>query len=207
MPPCELRLESHVRYFTKCLEELPSPYTSLDTNRLTVAYFCVSGLDMLRALHKVDRPALVRWVYAQQLVPSADGGDSGGWAGGFRGAGYVGAPFIEGGAPPTCSLDTGHIAHTYTALALLVMLGDDLRGVHCEATLRHVRRLQSADGSFRAYEGGEADMRFVFCAAAICTLLRDGAPPSFIQSSIPTRAEYNAWLARRGVGVGGPPAS
>ena len=57
----------HVRYFLYCLRTLPTPYTSLDTNRLTVAYFCVSGLDLLGALDKVDAPALIRWIYSQQL--------------------------------------------------------------------------------------------------------------------------------------------
>ena len=50
----------HVEYFLKCLRQLPSPYTSLDTNRLTVAYFCVSALDLLDSLDRVDKPALVR---------------------------------------------------------------------------------------------------------------------------------------------------
>ena len=61
----------HVRYFLKCLEILPAPYTSLDTNRLTVAYFCVAGLDVLGALHKVDREQMIRWIYAQQACDLA----------------------------------------------------------------------------------------------------------------------------------------
>jgi len=174
---CEITLSSHVKYFLKLLEVLPGPYGSLDTNRLTVAYFCVSGLDMLGALDRIpDRAALVRWVYAQQLVPSADSPEPADWAGGFRGAGFLGAPFAADGAPASSAFDTGHIAMTYTALAVLTILGDDLSRVHRAATLRHVRRLQQADGSFCAYEGGEADMRFVFCGAAICTMLRDGQP-------------------------------
>ena len=166
----------HVKYFQKCLQCLPGPYSSLDTNRLTVAYFCTSALDLLGALDAVEAAPIVEWIYAQQVVPPADGGAGlpAERRGGFRGGGYNGAPFAAGGAPSAHALDTAHIAMTYTALAVLTMLGDDLGRVRRAETLAFVRSLQGADGSFRAYAGGEADMRFVYCAAAICTLLGDG---------------------------------
>ena len=116
-------LAAHVKYFLKCLDELPTPYTSLDTNRLTVAYFCVAGLDLLHALDRVDAAATIAWVYSQQLRRAP--GDADDWKGGFRGAGYQGAPFAPAGAPPASSYDVGHIAMTYTALAILVILGDE----------------------------------------------------------------------------------
>lgn len=167
-----LRHSAHGKYFVKLLDTLPEPYTSLDTNRMTVAYFCVSGLDLLGLLDCIDAPAIVEWVYAQQLRAPADAPAD--WAGGFRGAGYLGAPYAgAAGTPPCSAFDTGHIAMTYTALAILTILGDDLSRVDRAATLRHVRGLQQADGSFCAFAGGESDMRFVYCAAAICTYLRD----------------------------------
>ena len=36
-----------------------------------------------------------------------------------------------------------------------------------------MRSLQDAQGCFCAYSGGESDMRFLYCATAICTMLRD----------------------------------
>ena len=45
-----IQAKLHVKYFQKCLQCLPGPYSSLDTNRLTVAYFCTSALDLLGAL-------------------------------------------------------------------------------------------------------------------------------------------------------------
>ena len=102
MPRATLNTAAHVGYFLKLLEVLPSPYASLDTNRLTVAYFCVSGLDILGALERVDAPALIRWVYAQQLSPPPGGEGAAaddGWLGGFRGAAYIGAPHREAGPP------------------------------------------------------------------------------------------------------------
>ena len=91
-------LAAHVKYFLKCLEGLPAPYSSLDTNRLTVAYFCVAGLDLLSALDRVEAAATVGWVYSQQLRRAP--GDPDDWKGGFRGAGYQGVPFSSAGAPP-----------------------------------------------------------------------------------------------------------
>ena len=61
MPQPTLDTAAHVKYFRRCLELLPAPYASLDTNRLTVAYFCVSGLDMLGALHRVDARFVARF--------------------------------------------------------------------------------------------------------------------------------------------------
>jgi geranylgeranyl transferase type-1 subunit beta len=66
--PC-FNVGLHVKYFLKCLDVLPQPYTSLDTNRLTVVYFCVAGLDVLGAMDKVDAQRIIRWVYAQQVGP------------------------------------------------------------------------------------------------------------------------------------------
>ena len=81
--------------------------------------------------------------------------------------------------PSNSEFDGGHIAMTYTALALLGMLGDDMAGVDRAAVLGLVRSLQSPTGAFSAFAGGESDMRFVFCAAAICTMLNDTGCSSF----------------------------
>lgn len=63
---------------------------------------------------------------------------------------------------------------TYTALACLVILGDDLRRVNREAVLAGIRRLQLPNGSFYSTaEGSENDMRFVYCAACVCYMLQD----------------------------------
>lgn len=63
---------------------------------------------------------------------------------------------------------------TYTALASLLVLGDDLARVNREAVLAGVRRLQLSNGSFcSTAEGSENDMRFVYCAACVCHMLGD----------------------------------
>jgi len=63
---------------------------------------------------------------------------------------------------------------TYTALASLLILGDDLKRVDKKGILTALRSLQQPDGSFSPVAGGsENDMRFVYCACAICAMLQD----------------------------------
>ncbi len=63
---------------------------------------------------------------------------------------------------------------TYTALASLLVLGDDLSRVNREGVLAGVRHLQQKDGSFcSTSEGTENDMRFVYCACCVCYMLND----------------------------------
>ena len=70
--------------------------------------------------------------------------------------------------------DNSHVTMVYTALACLLILGDDLSRVNKKAVLAGVRKLQLEDGSFRStLEGGENDMRFVFCASCVCYMLND----------------------------------
>ncbi|KAK6028395.1 prenyltransferase and squalene oxidase repeat-containing domain protein [Ostertagia ostertagi] len=69
---------------------------------------------------------------------------------------------------------SANLAQTYSALLCLAILGDDLKRVDKEALLKTLQKSQKEDGSFWS-EGrdSESDMRFVFCAVAICHILRD----------------------------------
>ncbi|KAH8402932.1 hypothetical protein KR222_000472 [Zaprionus bogoriensis] len=66
----------------------------------------------------------------------------------------------------------GHLAMTYTSIAVLVTLGDDLTRLDRQSIVRGVAQVQRPDGSFSAsIDGSENDMRFVYCAATICHML------------------------------------
>lgn len=68
----------------------------------------------------------------------------------------------------------GHLAMTYTGIAMLVALDDDLSRLDRKTIVDGVASVQREDGSFSAsIEGNEHDMRFVYCAAAICSMLND----------------------------------
>ncbi|KAL7472810.1 hypothetical protein ACHAXS_013176 [Conticribra weissflogii] len=108
----------HVRYFSSSLRNLPSAYSSADTNRLTLVHFCVQALDILGVLPcddgdgdgdaeaYVDREGIIEWIYGLQTLPttrptSASNADDGGCEGGhdmsrchFVGGGFKGGTYL-----------------------------------------------------------------------------------------------------------------
>ncbi|XP_039522169.1 geranylgeranyl transferase type-1 subunit beta isoform X3 [Pimephales promelas] len=165
--------ERHVRFFQRCMHVLPERYAPYETSRLTIVFFALSGLDVLDALDVVDKPGLIEWIYSLQVLPTDDKSNL--RRCGFRGSSHIGVPYnTSKGSGPAHPYDSGHLAMTYTGLACLVILGDDLSRVRREACLEGLRALQLEDGSFYAVpEGSENDMRFVYCAACICYMLDD----------------------------------
>uniref|UniRef100_H2YT29 Geranylgeranyl transferase type-1 subunit beta n=1 Tax=Ciona savignyi TaxID=51511 RepID=H2YT29_CIOSA len=146
--------KKHIRFFTRILQILPSRYAILDTSRLTVAFFALSGLGVLDALDAIpdkDKQEIIEWIYTLQVVGNK-------------------ASDME----TTNNYDCSHIAMTYTGLASLLILGDDLRRVNKHACLEGIKALQLPDGSFKSsYDGSENDMRFIYCACCVCTMLDD----------------------------------
>ncbi|XP_061172532.1 geranylgeranyl transferase type-1 subunit beta-like [Saccostrea echinata] len=163
----------HIKFFERCLQVLPGRYSSLDTNRMTIAFFALSGLDLLNALDKVekDKDRIIQWIYSLQILPNEDGSNI--CQCGFRGS-STNAVKDSQKTEDKLRLDSGHIAMTYTAIASLLILGDDLDRVNKSAVLQALSQLQQGDGSFCCVpEGSENDMRFVYCAACICYMLND----------------------------------
>lgn len=162
----------HVKSLLSMLEKLPSDYQGQDSHRLTLAYFVVSALDILNALDQVDAKWIMDWVYHLQVLPSDEAEDKHGFFYGFQGSSSVHlskharVKFNNGGI--------GHLASTYSALALLKIMGDDFTRIDCKRISRTMKNLQQPDGSFTSlHTGAETDLRFVFCAAAICFMLND----------------------------------
>jgi geranylgeranyl transferase type-1 subunit beta len=63
---------------------------------------------------------------------------------------------------------------TYSALCCLLILGDTLASLDRARLARCVSRLQRDDGSFSASAAAAAapDMKFSYCAVAVCYMLR-----------------------------------
>ncbi|XP_037793002.1 geranylgeranyl transferase type-1 subunit beta-like [Penaeus monodon] len=165
----------HVRFLQRCVQVLPYSAVTFDTSRMTVLFFTLSGLDLLNALDEIDdaeRKHIIDWIYSLQILPEDKDQMS---RAGFRGGSSLAScrssnKYLSN----ISSFDCGHITMTYTALASLVILGDDLSRVNREAVLAHVAALQCEDGSFFSTLGGsENDMRFMYCAATICYILQD----------------------------------
>ncbi|EDQ91280.1 uncharacterized protein MONBRDRAFT_15046 [Monosiga brevicollis MX1] len=163
--------ERHVTYYSRNMQMLPGFMASLDTNRATLVFFCVSGLDLIHApLQAEQRQHVIDWLYSLQVIPSSSEG-----VGGFRGSSHIGNPFCpdNGGSAPVCAYDGGHLAMTYTALALLGVLKADLSRIQRPALLRMLRAHQVASGSFVSnLGGGEEDMRFLYCACTVATMIK-----------------------------------
>ncbi|KAJ3225577.1 Geranylgeranyl transferase type-1 subunit beta [Chytriomyces hyalinus] len=174
-----------VRYFGYGLNLLPSHLTEYDTSRMAMAFYSLSGLDICGAADsdfvRKNRRDWIDWVYAQQVLPSWDAGkepvpDGCSWTCfGFRGSPSSGRAFDPNAtrSEKWCH-DTSHVAMTYTALALLVILGDDLSRVNRVAIVNWLKHSQTKLGSFVASEdNSESDMRFLFSACSISYILND----------------------------------
>lgn len=62
---------------------------------MTLAFFGLSGLDVLGALDTIPpkrKEEIINWIYAQQIFPGEDGSME---LCGFRGSCFIGAPYSE----------------------------------------------------------------------------------------------------------------
>jgi len=160
------------------MKKLPEPYEGYDVKRMMILYLSVSGLDVLRELKLLDqttRDRVINWVYAMQKTPPADNKNDEKTHYGFRGGPYYGGAFDtklrkeREGIPK----DEANIAMTYSALCILMILGDDFSRLDKKAIIRSLKLLQKENGCFRATTNDEDDMRFMYCACAISDMLGD----------------------------------
>ena len=161
--------EKHISYWLRCLKTfLPAAYISNDSNRVTLASFIVSALDLLGVLEEKttskDRAQFVDWIYHCQHP-----------GGGFRA--FTGTIVGKEGEANQ-SWDPANIGATLFALTALLVLGDDLERVKRKECLDWIAGLQWDDGSFGEVldgdgntEGGR-DVRFSMCSASIRWILR-----------------------------------
>lgn len=76
----EFERKKHIQFFLYHLRSLPGPYGSLDTSRMTILYFAVSGLDVLGAIDMLPaekKAAIVNWIYSLQILPDPNDQASG----------------------------------------------------------------------------------------------------------------------------------
>ncbi|XP_059163268.1 geranylgeranyl transferase type-1 subunit beta-like [Physella acuta] len=169
----ELLQKKHAVFFKRVLQVLPSQ--QLDTHRVSVAFFAISGLDVLESLSDIEdkQNNIIQWIYSLQIQPDSAGSNY--KQCGFRGCSMLGHLYdTEKAREQVIPWDSSNIAMTYTSLVSLLILGDDLSQVHKKAVIAGVRSLQQSDGSFiSVLEGSEYDMRFVYCASCVCYILDD----------------------------------
>lgn len=118
------------------------------TIALQIAFFAVSGIDVLDSLDLLSSDAkrdIIDWIYSLQVIPSNLNVSASVRSGGFQVCRetFTRLPAIswirissQGSTnlnildlPEGCSTDAykwGHLAMTYTSIAILAILGDDL---------------------------------------------------------------------------------
>ena len=166
--PSKFSFHRHSKYFEMMSGCLPSVLEEYDSIRISILFFSLSGMDLLGTLDKYKgKEQTIDWIYSTLLV------DHNAIKTGFRGF-SIGNEFSPHGSIEFCLFDTGHLAMTYTAIASLLILGDDLSRLDRELIARTVGNLQTPEGSFLScLEGGECDMRYVYCACCVCYILDD----------------------------------
>ncbi|RWS28199.1 geranylgeranyl transferase type-1 subunit beta-like protein [Leptotrombidium deliense] len=156
----DISKEKHIQYLQRCLRVVPSDFAFIDSQRLSVAFFIISSFDLLKSIELLDneKEAIIDWIYSLQITPSLDVAKCG-----FRGSpANVNDPY-----------DFGHLTMIYSALASLIILGDDLRRIDKHSLVNVIKHLQLEDGSFAAAAGGESDLRFVYSAVVVSHILQD----------------------------------
>lgn len=163
----ELNIQKHIAYTKLCLNLLPNPFTSNDLNRMSLGFFLLNTLDILdnldTATTPLDRKDWIDWIYSCQVE-----------SGGFRGS-------TATKTAESSIYDTAHLPATYFAIALLLILGDDLSRLDRTVILKSLKILQNGDGSFspvliQGERFGEVDVRHLYCATAIREMLSPVSP-------------------------------
>lgn len=157
-----LHTTAQMRYCLALLARpLPEAFLSADPHRASVVYFALSSLDLLSGLHLLPeglKTAIADWLYAFPLRPVSRAAKE----------------------DPKIAAFSFNIAMVYASLASLLMLGDDLSRVDREAVASKIADLQllPEDGSSALYgavmaslPSAEADVRYVYSAAAVCAIL------------------------------------
>ncbi|KAI0698455.1 terpenoid cyclases/Protein prenyltransferase [Cytidiella melzeri] len=165
--------KGHSGHCTRCMQGLPPSQAEADASRMAIGFYSLGSLDILGTVNtattEVDREAWREWVWEQQ--------SSGIYGTGFKGSTYMtGAEDVQplNMAADYSEFDTPNLIMTYTALLTLAILRDDFTRLERPGLVKFVRACQREDGSFSAFPGsGEADLRPLYCAFAISSMIGD----------------------------------
>ncbi|MGH0163438.1 UNVERIFIED_CONTAM: hypothetical protein FKN15_067516 [Acipenser sinensis] len=166
--------DRHVIFFQRCLQILPERYSSLETSRLTIVFFALSGLDMLNTLDVVDKPSLIEYVYSLQVLPTEDKSNLGRC--GFRGSSHLGIPYnpsksYDNGVSQGAGLES-HGGSTFCAIATLCLMGK-LEEIFTEKELNRIRRwcIMRQQNGFHGRPNKPVDTCYSFWVGATLELL------------------------------------
>uniref|UniRef100_A0A8C4QMA7 Protein farnesyltransferase subunit beta n=1 Tax=Eptatretus burgeri TaxID=7764 RepID=A0A8C4QMA7_EPTBU len=138
--------EKHYFYLKRGLKQLSVAYECLDASRPWLCFWILHSLELLGE----PIPETVASDVCKFLAKCQD--PSGGFSGG------------PGQQP--------HLAPTYAAVSALCIIGtpEAYNVIDRHSLLRYLFRMCQSDGSFSMHEGGEVDIRSVYCAAVVASL-------------------------------------
>ncbi|CAG5132348.1 unnamed protein product [Candidula unifasciata] len=146
-----LERESHVEFLLKGLKQLSSSYECLDSSRPWLCYWILHSLELLEAPITEDKALQIAEFLGR--CQHRDGG--------------------FGGGP----MQYPHLAPTYAAVNSLCILSNItdrvfnvLKQVSLEKLYNFLMRMKTRDGAFQMHDGGEVDIRGVYCALSVARL-------------------------------------
>lgn len=156
----EINADAISAFLMRLIDGIPMTYQVLEITLGNIAHFCINGLAILgkldQCLSSERKAQLIEWVYSNQVHPPL--------LGGFR---HSAAHFT-----PNHTVEESHVVMTFSYLAILALLQDDLTRVNVPHLMAFLKKMQLPDGSFLAHPlDSESDLRFVYSVAAICRIL------------------------------------
>lgn len=143
-----LMRDRHISWLARSLRSIPSGYDAFDCLQSWLAFWIVHSLNLLGApIPPSDATTLVRHLSSFR--------DS-------RHGGYGGGP-----------RQSAHLASTFSVIMALCSIGTPqaLESIDVQSVSTFLHAVKQPDGSFRVSEGGEADVRAVYCALAVASIL------------------------------------
>ncbi|KAF8456101.1 terpenoid cyclases/protein prenyltransferase alpha-alpha toroid [Kalaharituber pfeilii] len=181
-PLPHLNREAHLEFLEQGLgldedgEQLPSSFTALDASRPWILYWCLIGLYTLGADLAPYRERLIETLRPIQNYKT----------GGFGGG----------------NGQSSHVAVSYGAVLALCTVGgrEAFEVVDRVKMWRWLSSLKQLDGGFTVCDGGEEDVRGVYCALTLISLL--GLPTELAQEDI-ERLQRESEEVKNGKRTGG----
>ncbi|TXT10786.1 hypothetical protein VHUM_02291 [Vanrija humicola] len=175
MTQATFKRNAHASFFKLCLRAMPPQAQEHDSNRVTIAFFCLGGLALIGKLtpSAEERDAWIEWLWSLQAP-----------TGGFRGS--DGEP---AGTP-------GNLPSTYTALASLALLRAPLDRLDRPGLRSFLAACQAPDGSFSPTPDTlglfQNDVRMAYCAS-LAAKVAGGDPPFDVPAAIEFVRRCQTW--------------
>ncbi|KAL2098611.1 hypothetical protein ACEWY4_005091 [Coilia grayii] len=147
--------EQHIAYLTEGLQHLSDVFETLDASRPWLCFWLLHSLDLLNHPLSPDLSSNVCKFISRCQSPTG---------------GFAGGPGQQ-----------AHLAPTYAAVNALCVIGtqEAYDVIDREKLLGFLYSLRQGDGSFQMHEGGEVDVRSIYCAASVASLTNIITPDLF----------------------------